>query len=88
MTKIICLRCGSEFYAKSSAKYCLDCRTEVKRERARRHYRETCSGALTAPPKPQPKAKERLSIAEVDRLAAAKGLSYGKYVAMYGKELK
>ena len=74
-----CVRCGVTLYgAGCRTKYCLTCRDEVRREKAREHYRSCKDRARAAC-----KTYSGPDVREVAAQADAAGLSYGQYVARH-----
>lgn len=80
---MICQRCGRETLCKNgNQRYCDECKVAAVKEqntasRLRRNARAVYAKAV-APKSAVP------SIAEIDRKAREKRMSYGKYVALYG----
>ena len=64
----ICAFCGAKFTGDRKKKYCCD-------DCRIRHNKRL---------KPKPRNKPAQSIADINALARAEGLSYGQYVAKYG----
>ena len=76
-----CARCGVVWYAKGyHVLYCADCRPIVARE-SQRGYHEKERQEREA--KKQKKAQMK-TVAQINQLAAAEGMSYGKYCLKYG----
>lgn len=76
-----CARCGRTFYSDGHRRlYCDNCKYAAALER-QRVYRERIRQEKAAE-----KAKEtrKKTVVEIDRLAAAEGISYGKYCLKYG----
>lgn len=87
----ICTVCGKTFIPKAgNQRYCSErCKTECSeiakakhRERKREYMREYHLRKRAEDR--QKKATKKKSIGELSRLASEAGMSYGKYVAMYG----
>lgn len=74
-----CERCGEMFGSHSAfnAKYCPACRRPVQIERSRRSAEKRLKAKLEARPD---------GIANIVRLAALEGVSYGEYMAKCGLE--
>lgn len=85
---IECKRCGAIIPdGRTGQKWCAACRSKVHAEDERvRKYKQR--HGISPLPEPKSKAKPRLTVAEVDKLAAEAGISYGKYVALHREELK
>lgn len=76
MSTIICARCGKEVpHTGRSQKYCPDCAKAAKNERDRvRTF------------KPQTRLRcPGNALNDINAEARAHGMTYGKYVAMYGR---
>lgn len=75
-----CERCGKIFRTRSNEKeICSKCVSYLNALAAKRAVRKsTCKASSGVG------SGERLTIAEICRLAAEQGLSYGKYVEKYG----
>lgn len=77
-----CQVCGNAFIAQSgSARYCLDCRYKTIRERDNQKQRERRHYEAAGRKKVTPVH----SVQEISEKARAAGMTYGQYVARYGK---
>lgn len=76
----VCEECGTtipeEYAPGTSQKFCRDCTRRHKREAARRR-----SAEIRARRELEQLVKPVKTIAEIQREAAARGMSYGQYVA-------
>lgn len=74
----LCARCGKLMVqVEHNRKRCPECALIVHREQARQRQRERKEELLHS----SEKQVEKLTINDIDRLAAELGMSYGKYVA-------
>lgn len=85
-----CARCGVEIFKGSTPrKYCPECAEIVHKEQIKTAQKRLINGTSIRP-KTKPKIsylkkeQPKLTLAEVDRLAKAEGLSYGEYSAKHG----
>lgn len=76
-----CERCGKIFRTRSNEKeICSKCVSYLNALAAKRAMRQkSCKTSSSEPGK-----GERLTIAQISRLAAEKGMSYGEYVEKFG----
>ena len=76
MTTIICARCGKEVpHTGRAQKYCPDCAKAAKGERDR---------VRTFKPPARLRRPDN-ALSDINAKARAAGMTYGKYVAMYGR---
>jgi len=88
----VCKRCGKAIEGyHPQANYCDQCRAELHlenwdrvREERKRIKSENQERARQEKELREKKKRNIISIAEIDKLAKAEGLSYGKYVSKYG----
>jgi ribosomal protein L20 len=77
-----CKWCGSEYQTeRKNTRYCCDeCEKKAKKETERRYQERKLEKAR----KRLKLDADRLSISDVNALARAEGLTYGKYLAKHG----
>lgn len=79
-----CVRCGNVFRTRDGEKtHCFVCVDRIKRAECM-HEMLVCKG--TARGGKPPKNNTTADIKRLSKLAAEHGMSYGKYVAKYGKQ--